>query len=341
MISRLLTCWLVLILGCARETRTPIVVYSPHGTEMLAEFEAAYEAAHPDQDVRWIDMGSQDIYDRVRTERANPQADVWWGGPSVLLARAERESLLAPYEPSWASALPPSRKSIHGFWHGTFLTPEVIMYNTRAVPDSIAPADWDDLLHPRWRGKIIIRHPLASGTMRTIFCSLILREQRRSGSLEDGFRWLARLDANTRTYAADPTQLYLKIAREEGLVTLWNLPDVIIQVRRNGYPFGYRLPSSGTPLITDGIALVRGSRHPEEARSFYEFVTSRASLLRQAEAFGRIPARTDIPQADLPGWIGGLTILPMEVDWDAVAAHEREWMGIWDQRVKGSGRKGE
>ena len=63
--------------GCSRAPQTtPVVVYSPHGKEMLAEFEQKFEAVHPDMDVQWLDMGAQDAYDRVRTEGGNPQADV-------------------------------------------------------------------------------------------------------------------------------------------------------------------------------------------------------------------------------------------------------------------------
>jgi iron(III) transport system substrate-binding protein len=338
------TPWLLLLavlgLGCSGRPRTPVVVYSPHGKEMLVEFEKSYEEKFPDQDVQWLDMGSQDVYDRIRTERSNPQADVWWGAPSIVFARAERESLLERYLPSWEGAVPSDARSRGGCWYGTFLTPEVIMYNSRILSDSTAPADWDDLLLPQWRDKIIIRSPLASGTMRIIFSALLQRENERTGDPGAGFRWLARLDANTRTYAADPTQLYLKIAREEGLVTLWDLPDVIIQVRKNGYPFGYRIPSSGTPVITDGIAIVRGSKHPKEARQFYEFVTSRESMIRQATAFGRIPARYDIPADQLPEWIARLRLTPMSVNWNAIEEHEREWMHVWDEKVKGSGRTG-
>ena len=64
--------------GCSGRSKTPIVVYSPHGREMLADFQKLYEEAHPGQEVHWLDMGSQDAYDRIRTERANPQADIWW-----------------------------------------------------------------------------------------------------------------------------------------------------------------------------------------------------------------------------------------------------------------------
>ena len=59
--------------------RTPLVVYSPHGRDLLMLMEKSYEAKHPNVDVRWLDMGSQEVYDRVRSEAANPQADVWFG----------------------------------------------------------------------------------------------------------------------------------------------------------------------------------------------------------------------------------------------------------------------
>ncbi len=329
---------LVLWWGCSQQPkRSPVVVYSPHGSEMLSAFKRAYEAANPSQDVQWLDMGAQDAYERVRTERANPQADVWWGGPSITFIRAEQESLLERYIPSWDTAVGPEMKSDRGFWYGTFVTPEVIMYNSHVLKEEEAPKDWDDLLDPRWRGKIIIRSPLASGTMRVIFGALLEREEARTGSIDAGFAWLRRLDANTKTYAADPTQLYVKIAREEGILTLWDLPDVLIQIQRNRYPFGYRVPLSGTPLITEGIAIVRGAPHPAEARSFYEFVTSRESLLRQIREFGRIPARNDLPSLEFPDWLRSLRDSALPVDWTRLSENEQGWMRRWDVEVKGRG----
>jgi iron(III) transport system substrate-binding protein len=327
----------ILCAGCSKSGVTPIVVYSPHGKEMLSSFGRAYEEVHPDEVVQWLDMGSQDVYDRVRTEKENPQADIWWGGPMTAFSRAEREGLLERYVPSWDSVSVPAYRSPARFWYGTFLTPEVIMYNSNRITPAQAPKDWDDLLDPAWRGKIVIRSPLASGTMRIIFSSMIARAEQRGGGTAPGFDWLRRLDANTKTYAADPTQLYIAIAREEGLVTLWDLPDVILQVESHHYPFAYVLPASGTPLITDGIALVRGAKHTDEAKRFYEFVTSRASMIRQARDFFRIPARSDIPRTELPPWMQTLEIRELPVNFDTLAAHEKEWMKTWDEKIRGRG----
>ena len=305
---RLLLALVILVSGCSGNRKTPVVVYSPHGKELLSTFERLYEVQHPDQVVQWLDMGSQDAYDRIRTERDNPQADVWWGAPMVMFAKAEKESLLSRYIPTWDSSISPDLKSRNGNWYGTFVTPEVIVYNNHVLSRSEVPTDWAGLTDPKWKDKIIIRSPLASGTMRIIFSAIIEREVERTGSTRAGFEWLRSLDANTRNYAPDPTQLYLDIAREEGVLTVWDLPDVIMITSQYGYPFGYVVPSSGTPLITDAIAIVRGSPHRKEAEMFYEFVTSVESAELQAEKFARIPARSDIPKSALPPLMASLDL---------------------------------
>ena len=317
--------------GCASDDRTPLVVYSPHGKEMLTEYESLFEAAHPEVNVQWIDMGGQDAYDRIRTEKANPAASIWWGGDGPTFNRAAAEGLLAPYLPSWSNAMPEGTFSQDQFWYATYLTPEVIMFNSRTV--SAPPMDWDDLLQPEWNDKIIIRYPLASSTMRTIWGALIMRQE----SVEKGYEWLARLDVNTKTYAADPTQLYLKIAREEGQISMWNMPDTYIQTESNGYPFGFSLPSSGTPVLNDAIALVANAPQPELAKQFYEFVTTAEALQHQADVYYRIPARTDLDPDAIPTWMREAQIRAMDVDWERLTEKGPEWMEFWDSNIKGRG----
>ena len=82
------------------------------------------------------------------------------------------------------------------------------------------------MLDPKWKGKILIRDPIASGTMRAIFGAIIARSVARTGSPESGYEWLRKLDANTREYTLNPTILYQKLGRQEGVITLWDMPDI-------------------------------------------------------------------------------------------------------------------
>jgi iron(III) transport system substrate-binding protein len=325
--------------GCGSDGRTPLVVYSPHGRDLLAHFEDAFEAAYPEVDVQWMDMGSQEILDRVRSERANPQADVWWGAPGDMFAMAAAEDLLDPFQPTWAEAVPGSGRDAGLRWIGTYLTPEVIAYNEDAVSAADVPGDWDAVLAPEWRDKVLIRDPLASGTMRTVFGAIMYREYQRTGDPLAGYEWLLRLDAQTKEYVLNPTLLYQKLARREGLVTLWNMPDIEILRATTDFPIAYVLPESGTPVVVDAIAVVRGSAVPELAGRFIEFVGSEESLRAAAERFFRIPARQDIPLESLPVWLREALprIKPMELDEEFIRKGTPEWLRHWDREIRNRG----
>jgi iron(III) transport system substrate-binding protein len=332
---------LALLAACGGDGRTVVTVYSPHGSDLLSYYEEAFEAAYPHIDVQWVDMGSQEVLDRIRAEGANPQADVWFGAPAEIFERAANENLLEAYTPTWAEHLEADAGDPEGFWFGTYLTPEVIAYNSDAVSAAEAPRDWDEVLDPRWRGQVVIRDPIASGTMRAIFGGILVRSIKQTGSTQAGFDWLRQLDAQTREYVLNPTLLYQKLGRQEGVITLWDMPDIAMLQQRQGFPVRYTVPTSGTPVVVDAIAIVRGTRVPEEARLFYEFVTTREALLTAAERFMRIPARRDIPIESLPQWIreAQAEIRPMEIDRQLLADSLDIWMRYWDGNIRNRYRR--
>ena len=330
---------LLAVPGCGPDGDV-LVVYTPHGRDLLAHFGAAFEEQHPDVTVQWLDMGSQEILERLRSERANPQADVWWGAPDDMFIRAAEDGLLEPFQPSWAQELAPEHRDPEDRWFATYLTPEVIAYNSAAVNPEEAPRVWDDVLDPRWRDEVLIREPLASGTMRAIFASIIYRESQGSGDPEAGYEWLLRLDAQTKEYVLNPTLLYQKLARQEGLVTLWNMPDMETLKATTGFPVDYVLPEDGTPIVVDGIAVVRGGPSPEHARAFVEFAGSEEALRDAAAHFFRIPARSDLDEEELPSWLQEALprIQPMEVDQALLRERTPEWMRHWDTNIRRRGR---
>lgn len=314
------------------------MVYSPHGRDLLVLFEQAFEATHPAIDVRWLDMGSQEVYDRIRSERANPQCDVWFGGPDAIFARAATDGLLAAYRPSWADAVPESSRGADNLYFGTLRTLPVLVYNSKLLAEADAPRDWEDLLEPRFAGKVLIRDPIASGVMRTLFGMVLAKSQAASGSTADGFAWLARLDAQTKEYVANPALLHEKLMRGEGEVTMWELTDTLLE-RQKGVPFGYRFAASGTPVIDDAIALAARAPHRAAALEFLEWAGSVEAQALAADKAFRIPARTDIPRERLPPWAQEVltAMQPAVYDEELAAARGQEWMATWDRTVRGKG----
>ena len=321
--------------ACGGGGTQQVVIYSPHGEEILGPIEVAFETAYPEIDLVYLNLPTAKCSARIRAESNNPQCDVWWGGPSGEFITAEQAGLLAPYAPSWINHATADTRSPSNSWHSNWRTPEVILYNSTRVSAEESPKDWDDVLDPKWTGRVVIRDPLQSGTMKTIYGAMILR----AGNEDAGFDWLRKLDKqNGGEYAGNPEIMFSILKGGGADVTLWNMADGYIQRETNGLPLAWNVPTSGTPVLLEGIAIVKNAPNRSGAETFFEWVTSAEQLADQSHRFHRIPIeRADLDRAALPQWMREQNIMPMEIDWVAFAEQSTRWLERWKNEVRGSG----
>ncbi len=327
--------------GCAPEkTDEPgaqrLIIYTGRDKNEVAAVVNQFTQKYPQYagKVETVILGAQAALDRLRAEKANPQAGYLWGGTLQGLQQAANEGLLSPSNPKNASLIDASRKDSQGRWFAEMLLPEVIIYNHDLMKPEQAPKDWDDLVKPEFKGRIVIRDVMPSGTMRTIYSAMILR----AGSPEAGFDWLRKLDANTAIYTPTPDDMYLKLDRGVGTVTLWNLQDALIQPLKNNRPWSYVMPASGAPVLLDGVAVVNNPKSTEAAAAFQDFLLEPQMQLQLATDYYQIPAM-QVPDAGKPEWLAKLNLKEMKMDWDAMSRKQSEWMDHWAQNIKGKGGK--
>lgn len=310
-----------------------VVVYSAHGTDILRQFEKAFEAAHPDVDVQNVYAGSQELAEKIRSERKNPQAAVWWGSDSTSMDAAASDGALVPYTPSYS--VPETMRHPENLWTGCFVIPILLGYH----PDRIAAADlprrFADLADPKYEKKIVLREPAASGTLRTFIGAMLSKSIKETGSDAAGFEYFKKLDKNVHHYEGTPELLFESLERGPASLSVWGLTDWIFQRTEKGYhflPAGLHEP---VPVIIDGIALVKGPGETAEARAYYEFVNSLDSLAILAKTHKRIPVRTDFDRANLVEEIRAIDFEPMKVDRALVNAKTAEWMRRFEADVRG------
>jgi iron(III) transport system substrate-binding protein len=288
--------------------------------------------------VNTITLGAQAALDRLRAEKSNPQAGFLWGGTLQALEQAANEGLLSPSTPTSANLIDASRKDPQGRWHAEMLLPEVIIYNHDLLKREQAPKDWDDLITPAYKGKIVIRDVMPSGTMRTIFSAMIYRQFAATNSPEPGYEWLKKLDANTAIYTPTPDDMYLKLDRGVGTVTLWNLQDALIQPLKNNRPWSFVIPASGVPVLLDGVGVVNNPKMMQAAQDFQNFLLEPQLQAQLAKDYYQIPA-IRLSDADKPDWLAKLDIKEMKIDWAVLSQKQTEWMNYWSQNIKGKGER--
>jgi iron(III) transport system substrate-binding protein len=315
-----------------------LAIYTARDKALATQVIADFEKANPNYagKVQLLTLGAQEALERVKAEKSNPQGDIWWGGTQQQMQQAAAEQVLAPAPKDVIDAVPAAQRDADGLWVGEMKLAEVIFYNKDMLTADQAPKDWDDLIGPAMKDKIAIRDVLASGTMRSIYAAMIDRQFDAAGSPDAGYEWLKKLDANTKVYAANPTDLYLRITRQEAAVTAWNLQDVMLQIQNQKAPFIPVVPASGAPMLIDGVAKIKNGPSSAGADAFLSFLMSKEEQSKLSETYFQIPT-ISLPKE--PSWLADLNLKEMKVNWERVNKSEPEWSSYWAANIKGQGNK--
>jgi iron(III) transport system substrate-binding protein len=310
-----------------------VTIYTSRPKAITADVVAGFEGANLKCKVQLLTLGAQEVADRIRAEEARPQADVWWGGTSQQFEQGVANDALEAFPQQIIDRVPQADRGTNNLWLGEQQLAQVIAYNHDMMSADQAPKDWDDLIDPQYQDKILIRDVAPSGTMRAIYSAMIDRTYETTGTPDQGYEFLLKLDANTKDYTANPTDLYLRIQRQEAPLTVWNLQDVLTQAQ-GGVPFTPVVPTSGSPILLDGVGKVKGAPNQACADAFGTYLLSEATQTMLAKDHFQIPT---VQIAEQPAWLTDLNLHELQVNWDTIEAKSNEWIDYWVQHVKNQG----
>src|SRR5260370_11122137 len=112
-----------------------------------------------------VSAGSGVVVRRLQAEKARPLGDIVWGISRSLLQT--NKALFQPYASKNKDGTAADYRDPHDLCIGNKLHLLVILQNTKMVPEGQGPKSWDDLLDPKWKGKIAFTDPANSGSAYT------------------------------------------------------------------------------------------------------------------------------------------------------------------------------
>lgn len=227
----------------------------------------------------------------AETRAKNIVADVI-EGTGVGEAAVEAK-LTLPYFTPMVAALPERYRDPRGHWASTRISYFSIAYNTRLVPPDQVPKSYDDLLDPRWRGKLTWRIGSTSGTPLFLTNIRLARGEEKANAY---FRKLAAQKMINFGSGSARTLVDRVIAGEFPIALNIFAHHPLIS-RAKGAPVNSQLMDP-VPSTAGTVLIPRGVRHPNAALLLADFILSQEgqAILASAEYF---PVRPDVPAKDM------------------------------------------
>ena len=278
-----------LIEGAKREGE--LNLYTSAQADDIGAVAAAYEKKYGVKVSMWRASSEKVLQRAVAEARANRHTmDIAeTNGPEM--ESMHREKILQAVKSPYLAELIPQALRPHGEWVGTRLNVFVQAYNTKAVKKSDLPKRWEDLLDPKWKGKL--------------------------GIEQEDSDWLAGIMGEIGE--AKGTKLFKEIVAKNGISvrkghTLLTQLVVSGEIPLALTVYNYKaeqLKGKGAPIdwfaIGDaiarpnGVGVARRAPHPYAAVLFYDFeISEEGQRILAKRDFVPTSRKVDTPLNKLP-----------------------------------------
>ena len=238
----------------------------------------------------------------------------------------KKRGLLMKYRSPNFRFIAPEYIDPDGYYWVDDYTVQSLAYNTKLISQNDAPSAWEDLLNPKWKGKMSFSNMDYEwmGNMLTFLGEEKGREYMKKLGTQDirigfGKRLLALL------LAAGETQIFLTASGHtvEGL-------------REEGAPVKW-VPINPIMIIVDSMGILAHTSHPNAAKLYTNFISSLEGQNIVAMTSGANPIRADATKYKYPQLNvnkGGYKFIRSSITTDHYSKYGQEFRKIFMERHK-------
>lgn len=245
---------LMVYVGCDEE----------HGAAVIKAFEekTGIKTSH-------IRLSGNECYTRIKEERENPQADIWYGGTWDPYIAAAAEGLLYKYEDCQHA---PYKSASFGvgepYWFGIYSGYIGFICDMDALEEAgvEAPTCWADLAKPEYKGLIVMANPGATGT-GVMTASILFQLYGEEKACE----MFASFDPNVVTYVKTGSGTSNMVSTGEAAIGVGFLHTGLMYIEQGYDNIKLIAPSDGTGYEVGGTAIIEGCKNLEAAKLFIQF----------------------------------------------------------------------
>src|SRR5947208_9151445 len=265
--------------------------------------------------INFLRLSTGELVARATAEKNNPRADVIWGAPGDGFAAAKEAGIIEPYKTANIDKIPAELKDKDGFFAAVSKNTLIFMSNTKLLKEKglKAPASWNDLLDPAFKGQIQTADARTSGTALTRILSIYYAFGKDEDRATD---YQKKLHKNVQVYTKSGGGCTIPAALGQAIVCIAHMPDAM-EAKKKGYDMVVTFPREGVAAVIEAVALVKGAKNRELAAKFIDWTFSKdmQDLLDKNQVY-MLPT---LPGATIEPAVQSLMkearLLPVDLDW--------------------------
>ena len=241
-----------------------LVFYTSVETEFARSLAAAFEVKYPFTKTDIFRSTHDKILSRMNVERKTSTytADVVSVGEFETY-HMQKMGFITPYKSPFAAAYPEGFKDPNGYWTDLYDNLIVTAYNTARVKRDELPKRYQDLLHPRWKGRMV----LDQNEDRWFANMLYLMGEKKGMEFMQA---LAKQKVAIRSGRGIVTQLLGAGEYDLQIVAYWYRPYLM---KKQGAPVDW-IGMEPAIVATHPISVVNRAPHLNTAKLFIDFALS-------------------------------------------------------------------
>ncbi len=271
--------------GSKNDTGSAEKAVSDHVTVYMGvlEEEAIIKAQEFEKEtgirVDFVRMSGGEILSRIRAEKENPKASVWYGGPADSFIAAANEGLLEKYVSKTSPKISEQFKDPEGYWTGIYQGYLGFVCDGRYFDENNIdlPKSWDDLLKPEFKGNIIVANPGSSGTAYTFLSTMV----QLTGE-EKALSYMGKLHKQIKQYTKSGSAPAKSAALGECAIGITFLQNGLRHIKEGFENVKISAPEEGTGYEIGAVGIIKGAPEFEAAKIFVDW-----SLTKETQEIGQ------------------------------------------------------
>ena len=309
-------------LELAKQEGTLTIWYSEQEKPMVSYINAFSEATGIQAEGVRIDSG--DIFRKFETEKrvGAPSVDVFMSADLAVANRLQEDGYLENYiSPETENFSEQFKSDPEGWWTSFYLAVEAVGYDPKQTDPSEAPTTYEDLLDPKWKGRLAFQDAAAGS--QYLWWYLV-----KDVVSEDYFEKLATQDA---TAYPSSTAIVQELRNGNALVAGKFSDFQFTVAEKDGAPLGAVYPEAGVPAGPHGISLVKATQRPNAAKAFIDYTLSKEGQTKYNSIAGSRSARSDVVLDGVTDLSSKKLLVVSREDFEDFASKERaeEFQQVW------------